>query len=202
MKKLLKISLTLIFTTILLLGFALPLNMPNGTWQQQFMPGLNGRTISDITFADSLNGFAVTRYTSNDTNYILKSTNSGESWSIVYRQYTFTVESFSRVQFLSKDTGYAGGNSLLKTTNSGLNWTSLNIPPGTNARDIFVLNEDTIWFADNIAVDGGIYRSTNKGANWVRQFTGGGVNPTRIYMYNRNIGFMVFFLVFFNEKSY
>ncbi|MCC6866718.1 MAG: hypothetical protein IT280_11230, partial [Ignavibacteria bacterium] len=78
MKKLLKISLTIFFTAIIVLGFAVPANMPpNGTWYQQFFPPLGGRVISDITFVDSLTGYAVTKFTSsNDTNFILKSSNS------------------------------------------------------------------------------------------------------------------------------
>ena len=191
MKKLLKITLTVLFTTILLLGFAIPVNMPNGTWYQQFFPNLNGRVISDITFFDSLNGFAVTKYSANDTNYILKSTNSGDNWSIVYRQYTSSIRPFNKVQFLNKDTGFVGGNRLLKTTNSGLNWTSLTLPSGTNTIGLHVLNEDTIWFADDIPFDGGLFRSTNKGLNWERQYDAGPApNPDHVYMYNGKIGFM------------
>ncbi len=192
MKKLLKVTLTVLFTTILLLGFAVPVNMPNGTWYQQFFPNLNGRVISDITFIDSLNGFAVTRLSStNDTNYILRSTNSGDNWSIVYRQYTSSIRPFNKVQFLNKDTGFVGGNRLLKTTNSGLNWTSLTLPSGTNTIGLHVLNEDTIWFADDIPFDGGLFRSTNKGINWDRQYDAGPApNPDHVYMYNGRIGFM------------
>ncbi len=192
MKKLLKITLALGFTTILLLGFAVPVNMSNGTWYQQFFPNLNGRVISDITFIDSLNGFAVTRFSSaNDTNYILKSTNSGDNWNIVYRQYTSSIRPFNKVQFLNKDTGFVGGNRLLKTTNSGLNWTSLTLPSGTNTIGLHVLNEDTIWFADDIPFDGGLFRSTNKGINWERQYDAGPApNPDHVYMYNGRIGFM------------
>jgi len=192
LKKLLKITLTVFFTTILLLGFAMPVNMSNGTWYQQFFPNLNGRVISDITFIDSLNGFAVTRFSStNDTNYILKSTNSGDSWNIVYRQYTSSIRPFNKVQFLNKDTGFVGGNRLLKTTNSGLNWTSLTLPSGTNTIGLHLLNEDTIWFADDIPFDGGLFRTTNKGLNWERQYDAGPApNPDHVYMYNGRIGFM------------
>ena len=192
MKKLLKITLTVLFTTILLLGFAVPVNMPNGTWHQQFFPNLNGRIISDITFIDSLNGFAVTRLSStNDTNYILRSTNSGDSWSIVYRQYTSSIAPFNKVNFLNKDTGFVGGNNLLKTTNAGINWIALPLPAGSYSQDFFALNEDTIWFADFLPFDGGLFRSTNKGINWDRQYDAGPApNPDHVYMYNGRIGFM------------
>ncbi|HJY64702.1 MAG TPA: hypothetical protein VJ455_11150, partial [Ignavibacteria bacterium] len=58
-----------------------------GNWYQQFMPNLNGRQITDITFIDSLNGYAVTNNLSpGDTGYILKTTNGGTNWNL---QYTF-----------------------------------------------------------------------------------------------------------------
>ena len=58
MKKLKNISLTLFFTAIIVLGFAVPANMPpNGTWYQQFFPPLNRRTISVITFIEYLKNF-------------------------------------------------------------------------------------------------------------------------------------------------
>ncbi len=170
----------------------MPVNPPNGTWYQQFFPNLNGRVISDITFIDSLNGFAVTRLSSsNDTNYILRSTNSGDNWSIVYRQYTYSIAPFNKVKFLNKDTGFVGGNNLLKTTNAGINWIALPLPAGSFSRDFFALNEDTIWFADFLPFDGGLFRSTNKGLNWERQFDASPApNPERVYMYNGRIGFM------------
>ncbi len=170
----------------------MPLNPPNGTWYQQFFPDLGGRVISDITFIDSLNGFAVTRFSSSsDTNFILRSTNSGDSWSIVYRQYTSSVRPFNKVQFLNKDTGFVGGNKLLKTTNAGINWMNLTLPSGSNTIGLHVLNEDTIWFADDLPFDGGIFRTTNKGTNWERKYDATPApNPDHIYMYNGRIGFM------------
>ncbi|MBK8981070.1 MAG: hypothetical protein IPM38_01835 [Ignavibacteria bacterium] len=55
-------------------------NLPPGGWYQQFMPTLDGASISDITFTDSLNGYAVTL----SPPYILKTTNEGDNWTINY----------------------------------------------------------------------------------------------------------------------
>src|SRR6266508_3879239 len=93
---------------------------PVGNWYQQFMPNLNGATISDVTFIDSLNGFATTSYrTGNDSAYILNTTNRGDNWSI---NFTYSYP-FYRVQFINRDTGYAlSFQKLLKTTNRGSSW--------------------------------------------------------------------------------
>lgn len=48
------------------------------------MPDLGGRQIKDIFFLDSLTGWAVTPYiTQNDTVYVLKTTNGGDTGSLL-----------------------------------------------------------------------------------------------------------------------
>jgi len=184
LKKLLKTSLTLIFTLIIVLGFAMPLNLPNGTWQQQFMPNLNGRTIQDIQFIDSLTGYVSARQ-SGDTSYILKTINAGDNWQIIYRSFL----AMEQIQFLNVNTGYACGAYLFKTTNAGLNWNQVTAP-AISPEELFVLNEDTIWIVSSNSFNGGAYRTTNGGSTWEQQFSGGSQNPSRIYMYNARIGFL------------
>ncbi|RPI16523.1 MAG: hypothetical protein EHM58_11795, partial [Ignavibacteriae bacterium] len=70
MRTKLKILFSLLVVLIIILGFTVPVNLTGG-WYQQFMPNLNNMPISDITFLDSLIGFAVTGNTTPyDTNYI------------------------------------------------------------------------------------------------------------------------------------
>jgi len=189
LKKLLKITLTVLFTTILLLGFAVPVNLPNGTWYQQFLPPINNRPISDIIFLDSLTGFAVTPYVVNDTAYILKSTNGGDNWDRVFVGPTNSIGGFNKVQFLNLSTGYVCGNFLRKTTNGGLNWFTVNTS-GIFPMYMRVWNEDTIWLIDSDVFAGGVFFTSNGGFNWQQQFSDGNQNPNKIYMYNARIGFM------------
>ncbi|MBK8982579.1 MAG: hypothetical protein IPM38_09740 [Ignavibacteria bacterium] len=60
-----KISSLLFYISILtfILAFNFAHNPPGG-WTQQYMPNLNGRSITDITFTDSLNGYATTTVSS------------------------------------------------------------------------------------------------------------------------------------------
>ena len=164
---------------------------PNG-WYQQFLPDLNGESISDIYFVDSLIGFAVTGDgLSYDSNYILKTTNGGDNWTIKLAAY----KDFFRVQFINQLTGFvcggynAIGQGLMKTTDGGENWITLNAPASIYFDDMSVLNEDTIWLAQGSSLDGGVFRTTNGGVSWTHQLGGGAGTPDKIYMVNRNLGF-------------
>ena len=160
---------------------------PPGAWRQQFMPDLGGQSISDVTFLDSLIGFAVTRSaTVNDTGYILKTSNGGEIWNIVYR----SVDNYCNVQFVNETTGFVAGGALLKSTNSGEDWFGINRPNQTDLESMFALSEDTIWLTDTEGLTGGVFRTTNGGTSWERQLSLGSFNPDRIYMINGRNGFI------------
>ena len=160
-------------------------------WYQQWFPNLNGSTIKDITFLDSLTGFAVTTTNSSVQAYILKTTNGGDNWNIIHTYVPPSVNSgFTRIQFATDSLGYASTNyfDIFKTMNSGLNWTAINTPWGGD--DIAVINSDTILLANYDQIMGGIYRSINGGMNWTRIWTNGtSGNPSKIYMYDKNLGF-------------
>jgi photosystem II stability/assembly factor-like uncharacterized protein len=175
-----------------IIGFNFSDNMI-GSWYQQFMPNMNGEPISDIFFLDSLTGFAVTGDGSpNDTNYILKTTNSGDNWIIKNRRYS----DFYRIKFINSNTGFACGgfNSigqvLFKTTNGSENWFNTNAPSLIWVEDMSVLNEDTIWLALSSSLDGGVFRTTNGGTSWQQQLSLGSQNPEKIYMFNSRIGYI------------
>ncbi|MBE2216946.1 MAG: hypothetical protein IAE90_02005, partial [Ignavibacteria bacterium] len=147
-----------------------------GNWYQQFLPAINNRPISDITFVDSLIGFAVTPYTANDTAYILKTTNSGDSWNRVFTGPTNSIGGFNRVKFLNLSTGFVCGNFLRKTTNGGVNWNLVNTS-GIFPENMYVINEDTIWITDSDGLVGGVFRTSNGGASWQQQLNLGSQNP-------------------------
>jgi len=167
-----------------------------GNWYQQFMPDIGGRTISDIYFLDSLTGWAVTPYRfQNDTAYVLKTTNSGDTWFIANSRIGQFV-GHNKVKFLNSLTGFVCGvyqttgfEGLSISTDGGFNWVSIDVPNVTY-NDLSIYNEDTIWLAANESLVGGVFRTTNGGVSWEQQFTGGTQNPDHIYMYNGRLGFM------------
>ncbi|MBK9225777.1 MAG: hypothetical protein IPL67_01595 [Ignavibacteria bacterium] len=77
---------------------------PPGAWRQQFMPEIQGLDIEDVVFLDSLTGYAVAQL-----NFILKTTNGGENWLIIYEDTTSVQFIFKRIQFISENEGFAGG---------------------------------------------------------------------------------------------
>ena len=129
-----------------IIGFNFSDSPPLSGWYQQFMPSIGSKQINDITFLDSLTGYAIaSRNVNPDTSSILKTTNKGDNWLIVFTQ---APRRFSRVKFVNLTTGFISGGSgsgtpyLYKTTDGGNNW--FTIPGATLGtafwNDISVLN--------------------------------------------------------------
>lgn len=192
--------LTTIIYYLAILFFIIGFNFshnPAGNWYQQFLPNLNGRTISDITFIDSLTGWAVTPYLAvNDTSFVLKTSNGGDDWFIQHTRTGQFVGS-NRVYFINANTGFTAGvsnlpaySAILKTTDGGNTWSNVNPPTDPfTARDISILNSDTIWVVSDNSLTGGVFRTTNGGSSWENQLSAGSGNPDRIYLFNSRIGF-------------
>ncbi len=194
MKKLLNITFSLSVIIILLLGFALPVNPPVGNWYQQFMPDLGGRSITDITFTDSLKGFAITNEVS-DTSFVIRTTNGGNNWTRSH--FDTGICSYYNIQFVNQNTGYVSGYiyngsvfRLVKTTNGGNSWFYINHSSDIVAIDMHALSEDTIWVVDSGSLTGGVFFTSNGGTSWQNQLSIGSQNPTKIYMFNSRIGFI------------
>ena len=196
LKYLQKISVLVYYFSILIFVIALNFehNPPSG-WYQQFLPDLNGASIVDITFTDSLSGYAVTNVNTSSVSYIMKTSNGGDNWNFILAD---TGRNFSRIQFINNTTGYASTlygtetSKLFKTTDGGNNWIRLFSPGMFNEfRDISVVSENEIWMTDINVFSGGVFRSTNSGINWELKYPPGfSGNPDRICMINSRIGFI------------
>lgn len=180
---------TLVFYLSILfffIAFGFRDSITGGGWYQQWMSNLNGRQIVDITFTDSLNGYAVTnRLSSTDTSFVLKTTNGGDNW---FTSFAPTGYIFKRIKFINQTTGFVGGTGLLKTTTAGSSWFNVNTAPVIE--DMSFLNNDTAWYVDPNSFGGGVYRTTNGGTSWTNQLNLGSSNPDHVYFYNGRIGFI------------
>jgi photosystem II stability/assembly factor-like uncharacterized protein len=170
---------------------------PPGNWQlqtnlQAFL--FNGRTITDMTFIDSVTGFAIaSAVTSPDTGFIFKTTNGGVNWFVNYYTSGQYSNSYTKIKFVSDSIGYAcggGGSAFLsKTTNRGNNWTKTNYSWTWSFIGISTLGKDTIYVCNDNSLVGGVFRTTNGGQNWDKIYSAGMYNPLNIYMFNARIGF-------------
>ena len=188
MKNLLNISLTLFFTAIIVLGFAVPVNPPG--WYQQPLP-VNDQ-INDIYFINAQTGWIVTNGSNitSDTSYIMKTTDGGTSWAI----QNLRMEQLNGVQFLDANTGYVVGGlrnstnvSLYKTTNGGTNWTDLNNLGGIQIIDLAFTSKDTGWVTLSAPLTNVVLKTENGGMNWSQQYGQSG-NLGRIFMLNKDTG--------------
>lgn len=192
-----KLSTFAFYTSIL--TFIIAFNFSDhgsGGWQQQFLPpSLPG--ITDITFTDSLTGYAVTAVDAGNSSNIIKTINGGDKWVISLTDNTGRV--FTKVKFINSSTGFAGtdyevgGGRLYKTTNGGDEWIILNNPNEYFFYDdISVLNEQEIWVAGNLPFDGGVFKTTNGGVNWQRKYYDISRPADKVYMFNSRIGFIAY----------
>jgi hypothetical protein len=158
-----RLSTFLFYASIILFLAAFNFRDNPGGWQLQIIPNLNGTTIQDVTFTDSVTGYLATGL-NNQLGYIFKTTNGGVNW-VIKKTNSYN---FQRIIFCGKDTGYCNSyDTLFKTTNAGENWFSIPFPFLTFADDMCALNKDTLWFVMS-GMFGGIFRSTNGGYNWTR----------------------------------
>ncbi len=180
-----RLSTLLFYASIILFLAAFNFRDSPGGWQLQIIPNLNGTTIQDVTFTDSVTGYLATGL-NNQLGYIFKTTNGGINW-VIKKTNPYN---FQRIIFCGKDTGYCNSyDTLFKTTNAGENWFSIPFPFLTFADDMCALNKDTLWFVMS-GMFGGIFRSTNGGYNWINQYIEATHYPDKIYMVNKNLGFI------------
>lgn len=112
----------------------------------------------DMVFPDNgLTGYAI------DQDRIFKTTNKGQTWTTVYTaidSYFKSIQS-SGSSFLA----VTGQNTILRSTNLGINWNQMNMPKGFSNNSIqssSFLNPTKCWV--NFA--GSIFSTTDAGNNW------------------------------------
>lgn len=219
MKKLLKITLTLFITLIIVLGFALPI--VKAQWQQQTLP-VSGQ-IRDLAFLNKDTGFAAL----NNTDVLLRTTNGGTNWNTVntfriqtlcvgdnntlfgiavngskmYRSFNggTTFDSvgapgggYCSFYFVNKDTGWSSGlTGIFMTTNGGNSFSMVSTEANCGSIMFFARQKYNNEYY-GFHIDNGLFKTTNSGVNWVN-VTGITVNAINTFFLNKDTGWVTDF---------
>jgi len=153
-------------------------------------------TLRSIWFVNSETGYAVGGFIwiNNFPNEVIKTTDGGQNWNVIYSE---NMAIFNQILFTDELTGYlagglyAGGNpKLRKTTNSGINWFSIDVSYiiGSFISCSFI-NSATGYATSSIV----IFKTTSGGLNW--QFSHADSTPAVRYNFikfiDANSGFCV-----------
>ena len=101
---------------------------------------------------------------------------SFSQWTNIYTEQSSYQSSFYSVYFTTENTGYVvrGDSAIIKTTNGGQNWFSLNGSAGYDLTVIQFTSSNTGYaLGDNFLNRiGNLLKTTNSGVNWtVTQFS-------------------------------
>lgn len=141
-----------------------------GTWP---------RVQNSIDFPTSATGYSV-----GSNGRILKTTNSGSSWTLM--SSGTTTELFD-VDFTSATTGYAVGNGRIQRTVNGTSWTGTTFT-GKIFKSVHFPSA-TVGYAAGEA--GVVYKTTNSGTSWTQlTITDVGVDFTSVFFTDDNTGYL------------
>lgn len=115
---------------------------------------ITSNNFGEIFFINNQTGWAAGGY-----GNLFKSTNGGNNW---FNQYNNSSIYFTSVRFIDNNTGWTAGTHVLKTSNSGINWTI--IASNYLMLKIYPVDHFKLWGL-NINFD--IVKSVNGGENWV-----------------------------------
>lgn len=123
----------------------------------------------------------------NDTTFIFKSTNLGNSWTQIFK----TPGVFSDMKFINSSTGIMCGNLgvVKRTTNGGTAWNTVTTPATNNLLGIHFTSNTVAYI---VGFSGTILKSTNSGVNWFTQISPVTSNLKAIHVFPQDdIGILV-----------
>jgi len=142
-------------------------------------------TINKIQFINNNTGFIIT------TNQFLKTTNFGLDW---LPKTSLSGDNYNSFSFPSVSLGYICGSSgfLLRTTNSGDNWTQISFKSGGLRNIKFVDSLNGFGFCAFSGYSDTVFKSTDGGISWTfKKFSSGDtiVNFKSLFFPDANTGY-------------
>jgi photosystem II stability/assembly factor-like uncharacterized protein len=142
-------------------------------WFRQNVPPIAG-ILHSVYFINENTGYAAGSKNYPYVPCIIKSTNGGTTWTEITP--LSTGQELNCQYWFNANTGwFCGYDFLMKTTNSGVNFTNYfpNLPPTANGHSVILsiswVNEQTGWVGAANLERNNIYKTTNGGTNWVFQ---------------------------------
>ncbi len=175
------------------------INTQAGITEELFGSGGSNRLYS-AWFFDANTGIVVGQSNFDDGGKIKRTTDAGETFSTIGLGLPSGLARTTDIYFLNSATGYICGNStvgVLKTTNSGLNWTQItNLPdPTFNYLCVYMKDLNNIFLGvetDGYPFSRRVVRTINGGTTWKIDTLPGTtiVNVNDILFKDANTGFL------------
>lgn len=177
----------------------------NGTFMRTTNAGLNwyfhhfcGRVglTYDVSQNYSLWFFnAATGIVAGDKGYIGRTTNGGITFDSVAAGLIIPLNQRAQgIWFFDANTGFAAagsgsgfGGTIVKTTNGGINWVSVNTTSASAYTSVWGIDANTVFITQT---DGKVLKTTNSGINWVESAVVTGPFMYDITFLNSNTGFI------------
>lgn len=158
-------------------------------------------SIGDSVWAAGYSTFAVPA--ASRTNRVFRSFDAGLTWT-AYTGFSVgsTLTNITELEFPTRMVGYACGtrDTVYKSIDAGVTWTKLPLPtpgvtPQITYKDMFALDENTVFLVGNGFPRKVVFRTTDGGATW-SDITGninalGTGNLNAIIMHDVNNGYVV-----------
>lgn len=118
---------------------------------------------------------------------ILISTNSGTDFMLAKAGTAVGGAGMTSINFTNSSVGWAVGSSgkIIKTTDSGTNWTAQTSGTTTALKGVFAADTNNVWAVGN---DGGILYTSNGGTTWTGQTSGTSVTLYGVFFANSTTG--------------
>ncbi|KXK54362.1 MAG: Serine/threonine protein kinase [Chlorobi bacterium OLB5] len=153
------------------------------SWIQNNANGLFSKVIAaSITYANNF-------WCAADSGIIFRSSNSGNDWDIVHRDY-LTKENLKSVYFVNSVTGFASGGygKLLSTTNGGVNWSIRTLNSNSIFNTVTFINNSTGFIGGAQGAFGIVLKTTDSGVSWNNVYADS-LPITCLHFINQNTGF-------------
>lgn len=154
-------------------------------WSTKLSNPLTG-IISSIIFLNNSTGFAAGGGYYGPPGCIYKTTDSGESWQIVFSGSKFHINSITFSGSVMLASSYSG--RILRSTDAGNSWmeTSSFSDPGSSFNSVCFIDANTGWVC---SVTGIIYRTVNGGNSWQKINADAPYQIDKLSFFNANTGY-------------